>query len=138
MNSITSFCVALPRKHKKILPEMMCPPKVRQKVYIKVNNFFTWHTLVHSLLKRGCTSFCAQSQRTWHLVKWLFCSVGWDGGIWFVAFRNYLINQVCLHSWASFILYWVSFLLISRKNKLVNAKKCFTNNILCKILITFA
>ncbi len=25
-----------------------------------------------------------------------------------------------------------------RKNKLVNAKKCFTNNVLCKILITFA
>ena len=25
-----------------------------------------------------------------------------------------------------------------RKNSLVNAKKCFTNNVLCKILITFA
>ena len=42
-----------------------------------------------------------------------------------------------LHSWTSFFILGVSFLLISRKNKLVNAKKCFTNNVLCKILITF-
>ena len=42
-----------------------------------------------------------------------------------------------LHSWASFFILGVSFLLISRKNKLVNTKKCFTNNVLCKFLITF-